>query len=95
MERYLGIPLLVLIVLALLLVARMHRQRWVKVTVALFAAVTCAVLAYRLWENPAVALLLAVLAVWFGIEALLGRLLERAWAHLKSWWRRRGDAAAG
>jgi chromate transport protein ChrA len=95
MERYLGIPLLVLIVLAILVVARMQRHRWVKVTVALFAAVACSVFAYQLWENPAVALLLAVLAVWFGIEALLGWLLERAWSGLKSWWRRRGDATAG
>jgi chromate transport protein ChrA len=95
MEQYLGIPLLVLLVLAFLLVARMQRHRWVKVTVALFAAATCSVFAYQLWENPAVAVLLAVLAVWFGIEALLGWLLERAWAGARSWWRRRGDTAAG
>ena len=95
MERYLGIPLLVLIVLTILVVARMQRHRWVKVTVAVGAAVACALFAYQLWENPGVALFLVVLAIWFGIEAIFGWLLERALISLKSWWRRRGDLSAG
>lgn len=77
MERFLGITLLILLVLTLLVISRFQQQRRIKFAVGVFAAISCSVLGYHLWENPGAAMALIILAAMLAVELGIGWILSR------------------